>query len=152
MRTVKGDLIALALQGEFDVIVHGCNCFHTMGAGIARPIRDSFPEALAADKDTDYGSRDKLGSLSVAEVSRNGRQLIIVNAYTQFSYKGRGPKVDYAALERCFAEIAQRFSKQRIGYPMIGAGLAGGDWTRIVKIIETQLQGLNHTLVEFAPN
>lgn len=152
MRTVKGDLIALALQGEFDVIVHGCNCFHTMGAGIARPIRDSFPEALAADKDTDYGSRDKLGSLSVAEVSRNGRQLIIVNAYTQFSYKGRGPKVDYAALERCFTEIARRFSKQRIGYPMIGAGLAGGDWTRIAAIIDGELQGLDHTLVEFAPS
>ena len=40
MRTVTGDLITLALEGEFDVIIHGCNCYNTMGAGIARAVRD----------------------------------------------------------------------------------------------------------------
>ena len=39
MKIIKGDLIKLALQGEFDVIVHGCNCFCTMGAGIAKSIK-----------------------------------------------------------------------------------------------------------------
>ena len=31
MKEVFGDLIELALVGKFDVIVHGCNCFSTMG-------------------------------------------------------------------------------------------------------------------------
>ena len=35
MKTVTGDLIALAQQGTFDVIAHGCNCMCQMGAGIA---------------------------------------------------------------------------------------------------------------------
>lgn len=36
MQNIKGDLIELALVGEFDVIVHGCNYFCTMGASIAK--------------------------------------------------------------------------------------------------------------------
>ena len=35
MNIVKGDLIKSAKEGQFDVIIHGCNCFNTMGAGIA---------------------------------------------------------------------------------------------------------------------
>lgn len=39
---VNGDLITLAKQGEFDVIAHGCNCFCTMGAGIAPRMAREF--------------------------------------------------------------------------------------------------------------
>ena len=42
--------IICAKNGEFDVIIQGCNCFHTMGAGIAKYIKQDFPEAFAADK------------------------------------------------------------------------------------------------------
>jgi O-acetyl-ADP-ribose deacetylase (regulator of RNase III) len=31
MKVIKGDLIQLAKDGKFDLIVHGCNCFCTMG-------------------------------------------------------------------------------------------------------------------------
>ena len=147
MDRVEGDLIKLALDGQFDVIVHGCNCFHTMGAGIAKAIAAHFPEALAADRATAKGDRDKLGTVSVAEVTRASHRLSIVNAYTQFQWKGRGPKVDYDALRRCFETTARDFDGQRIGYPMIGAGLAGGDWDRIAAIIDEVLAGQDHTLV-----
>lgn len=36
MKTIQGNFIHLAQNGEFDLIVHGCNCFCTMGAGIAK--------------------------------------------------------------------------------------------------------------------
>ena len=42
------------------------------------------------------------------------------------------------------------FSGKRIGYPAIGAGLAGGDWNIIKNIIDTALQGEDHTFVKFA--
>ncbi len=32
MKMVKGDLLALADAGEFDIIMHGCNCFNVMGS------------------------------------------------------------------------------------------------------------------------
>jgi O-acetyl-ADP-ribose deacetylase (regulator of RNase III) len=76
----------------------------------------------------------------------------IVNAYTQFDYRGPGPKVDYDALDRAFRRIAAAFPEDRVGYPKIGAGLAGGDWARIAAIIDDALAGLDHTLVEYAPD
>ena len=42
---VRGDLIKLALAGKFDVIIHGCNCMRAMGAGIAKGIKATCPEA-----------------------------------------------------------------------------------------------------------
>lgn len=36
---VVGDLLDLALKGEFNVIVHGCNCNCTMNSGVAKALR-----------------------------------------------------------------------------------------------------------------
>ncbi|MEO1029135.1 MAG: macro domain-containing protein [Pseudomonadota bacterium] len=144
---VVGDLLELALQGQFDVIVHGCNCFHAMGAGIAKPIRQLFPEAYQADKQTPYGDRTKLGTISVAAIERGDTRFQIVNAYTQFQWRGRGEKVDYDALGQCFEQVAEQFPSAHVGYPLIGAGLAGGDWNIIKDRIESALNDQRHTLV-----
>lgn len=39
---VDGDLIALALEGQFDVITHGCNSWNNMNAGIAPQMARAF--------------------------------------------------------------------------------------------------------------
>ena len=88
MQVVKGDLIKLALQKDFDVIIHGCNCFCTMGAGIAASIRSEFPEALSDDADTIKGDKSKLGSYSCATVKRNDHTITIINGYTQYRHSG----------------------------------------------------------------
>lgn len=41
-KEVEGDLIKLALNGDFDVISHGCNCFCNMQAGIAPLMAKAF--------------------------------------------------------------------------------------------------------------
>ncbi|MFZ6679408.1 hypothetical protein [Undibacterium sp. Tian12W] len=92
MKERTGDLLALALQGEFDVIVHGCNCFCNMGAGIAKSIKKQFPEAYAADQTTLPADHAKLGSYSQARIQRGDRQFVILNAYTQFDWRGQGGK------------------------------------------------------------
>ena len=61
MNVVTGDLLRLALDGRFDVIVHGCNCQCAMGKGIALSIKQQFPEAYDADLHTQKGDRAKLG-------------------------------------------------------------------------------------------
>ncbi|MCB9637382.1 MAG: macro domain-containing protein [Myxococcales bacterium] len=151
MYTIQGDLLKLAMQGEFDVIVHGCNCFCTMGAGIAKSIKTLFPEAYEADFATPKGDKNKLGSYSFAVIEREDSRFTIVNAYTQFHWRGRGVKADYEAIKRVFTQIKADFSGKRIGYPKIGAGLAGGDWEQIAVILEKQLAGEHHTLVVFSP-
>jgi len=45
--------------------------------------------------------------------------------------------------------VKQKFSGHRIGYPAIGAGLAGGDWKIISAIIDEELANEDHTFVEY---
>jgi len=149
MNILKGDLLQFALTGRFDVIIHGCNCFCTMGAGIARLIRDNFPEAYQADLKTRMGEKEKLGTYSLARIERNDNIFTVVNGYTQYDFSGHGVLVDYGAVRKLFAGIKNNFSNQKIGYPKIGAGLAKGNWEMISDIINEELQGEDHALVEY---
>lgn len=148
MKTLTGDLLSLALAGEFDVIVHGANCQHVMGAGIAAWVRKRFPEAYEADLQTPRGDRAKLGTISVATIVRPGVRFDVVNAYTQFGF-GNGLQIDYDAIRSAMLAVRNQYSGKRIGYPKIGAGLGGGDWGRISAIINEALGPENHTLVVF---
>jgi len=151
MHTISGDLIALAKAGRFDVIAHGCNCFHTMGGGLAAQVRRHFPEAYEADLATPYGDLDKLGTCSAAVVERGGVRFTIVNAYTQFRPSmGGGVDVDYDAVRGAMGWIKSRHAGARIGLPQIGAGLAGGDWALIGGIIGDVLGGEDVTIVTFS--
>ena len=149
MTTVTGDLLKLAMEGKVDVIVHGCNCQNVMGKGIALSIKKQFPEAYDADLKTTAGDRAKLGTITTADISRPPVTFIVVNAYTQFHWKGDGRLADYDAIRSAFVEIKRRFAGKRIGYPKIGAGLARGDWPTIAAIIDEELTGEDHTVVEF---
>ena len=120
-----------------------------MGKGIALAIRQHFPEAYEVDCRTTKGDRSKLGTISTAEIVRDGRVFSVLNAYTQFHWRGAGVKADYTAIRDAFRAVKRRFAGLRIGYPRIGAGLAGGDWTVIAAIIEEELAGEDHALVEF---
>jgi O-acetyl-ADP-ribose deacetylase (regulator of RNase III) len=150
MKITKGDLLRLALSGDFDVIVHGANCQCTMGAGIAKAIRETFPEAYEVDCATAKGDPAKLGTITCAAVSRGARTFWVVNAYTQLHYRSAGVRVNYDAVRSSMREVKRRFAGKRIGYPRIGAGLARGDWALLSRIIDEELEGEDHTLVEYA--
>ena len=122
-----------------------------MCAGIAKSIKQKFPAAYAAEHATECGSLDKLGRYSSAVVDCGGHQLTVVNAYTQFDFNGDGVLADYEAIGHVFALIKADFGGRRIGYPMIGAGLAGGDWEIVAQIIKEELKGEDHTLVMYQP-
>jgi len=151
-KTIKGDLIKLAKKGNFDAIVHGCNCFCAMGAGIAKTIREEFPEAYKADQATKCGDANKLGHFSMALINYrglSGGNVAVINAYTQHKYTGRSP-VSYDAIEKVFADLNTNFRGDIIGIPKIGAGLAGGDWDKIAKIINKATPNLDIILVEYS--
>lgn len=152
MKTIEGDLIELAWQGRFDVIVHGCNCFCDMGAGIAHRIKAVFPAAFEADCRTTPGDKGKLGTTTTALCPTDSGTVTVVNAYTQYDYAGPGVLVDYDALARCLQWVAKTYPDQRIGLPKIGAGLARGDWRTIEPIMETSLGEIDCTLVIFRPS
>lgn len=152
LKLVTGDLLQLGRENQFDIIVQGCNCFNVMGAGIAAQIKKQFPDAYLADQHTLAGDRNKLGTFTLGMSGR----LVIINAYTQYGtarYEGHDV-FDYDAFEDVLKKLEARFGKYRFGFPMIGMGLAGGDKSVILEILDTfatrvAAQGGSVTLVEF---
>jgi O-acetyl-ADP-ribose deacetylase (regulator of RNase III) len=166
---IEGDLIELAKQGAFDVIAHGCNCRSAMGAGIAPQIAKAFGcdkfemERLGTDMNKlgniDYktfvlGVNGAIWSIEDGWNRQREPELVVVNAYTQFNY-GRnhedGDEVpfSYEAFRLCMRKINYRFQKKHIGLPKIGAGLAGGNWLLISRIIEEELKDCKVTIVNY---
>ena len=86
-----------------------------MGAGIAKTIREYFPEAYEADMNTVKGAKEKLGSITSVIAIRNNNNITVVNGYTQHSPTGTGILVDYEAVTSVFREIKQTYSGYRIG-------------------------------------
>jgi O-acetyl-ADP-ribose deacetylase (regulator of RNase III) len=147
MKIVNGNLLYMAMNDDFDVIIHGCNCFCNFGAGIALEILKQFPEAYEADKQTAFADKGKLGTYTFANICRGKHTFTVVNAYTQYPWNRNEIQCDYWAIDAVFKKIAFAYNGLRIGYPKIGAGLAGGDWEVISKIIEYNLIDQDHTLV-----
>ncbi len=140
---VYGDLVKDAEQ--FDVIAHGCNCFVTMGAGIAKDIKKKFPEAYEVDLATIKGDNTKLGTITFTKNTNP----VIVNCYSQYRY-GREKGViycNYDAIRSCMKKIKENFSGKKIGLPKMGCSLAGGDWAIVSKIIAEELGNENVTIV-----
>jgi O-acetyl-ADP-ribose deacetylase (regulator of RNase III) len=150
-KVVKGNLVEMANDGQFDAIIHGCNCFCKMGAGIAKEIARTFPQAEAIDKTTVPGDKSKLGSYtSVGVRNKHGGNLIVVNLYTQYFYGRKyGVPFSYEAFRKGLRKLAPNAGQLRIGLPKIGAGLAGGDWTRIQQILGEEFAHVDYTVVEY---
>ena len=143
MKIVTGNLLTLAEQGEFDVIVHGCNCLNVMGAGIALPISKLYPAAYEADQRTARGDYNKLGNFTSAQVTTKTdpiRSFTIVNAYTQFTCFHDDPNHDlfeYEAFILILQKLHKRFGRNiRYGFPLIGCGLARGNKEIVMQILE----------------
>ncbi|AXX92838.1 phosphatase [Malaciobacter molluscorum LMG 25693] len=152
MNIIYGDLIDLAKKAKFDVIIHGCNCFCTMGAGIAKSIKKEFPKAYAEDCKTIKGDRTKLGTYTKVKIENENGSFYIINAYTQYNWNTNKINADYEAIKSVFSKIKKEFYGKKIAYPMIGAGLARGDWKIISNIIDDCLKQEDHTLVKYQKN
>ena len=152
MKLHYGNLLEQAKNGEFDVIIHGCNAFHTMGAGIAKYIKQDFPEAFEADKKTAYGDKNKIGTFSEAVVTRNNHTFVVINSYTQFKYGGGVDNFEYDSFPGLLQSIKAKYGDKKIGLPLIGCGLAGGDEIRILKMIKENFEGVDYKLVELDVN
>lgn len=161
MKEINGDLIKLALAGEFNLIAHGCNCRGNMGKGIAKQIKEHFPKVAKIDKG------GELPGTIFGLTYPNG--LTVINAYTQINW-GRAneeysssspinnhsePVYDtqsnrYRFIRSCMKSIKSNFSNKKIGLPLIGCGLAGGDWAIVKEIIKEELAECDYTIVHYA--
>jgi len=156
-KVISGDIIKLAKKGYFDAIIHGCNCQHNMGAGLAKQIALEFPEAKTAD---DNFTNPSMGDYSWARVLSH--DFTIYNLYSQFWYGapyGHPRALDSQiynfdtrigrenAITRGLKRINALCEGKIVGVPKIGCGLACGNWDIVKPIIEKEMKGCFLTFI-----
>ena len=152
-----GYILAEVKQG---IIVHQVNAQGVMGGGIALAIRSKWPKvwddysALVKPQKTGPGwaSNYVLGHMGRVIFTEVDSQLMVASIVGQQFYGREAGRcyTMYPALEQGFHTVKNvaKNNMLDVHYPLIGCGLAGGDWTIVSSLIDRQLDGLNHTLWE----
>jgi len=144
-KEVKGDLLDLFKKGKFDVIAHGANCQKIMGAGIAFQIKRQFNDAFIKDFNDKRSPIQRWGDFTYVRYKTGDVITSIFNLYTQYN---PGSDLDYTALELSLKKLARTIEpSSKIGLPMIGAGIGGGDWVKVRRIIKRVLSEHDVTVV-----
>lgn len=137
IKCIKGDL----LDSKCEYICHQVNCQGRMGSGIAKQIRERWPEVF-----TNYQTYismcfgNPLGSICTVLV--NDGSLRVINMFAQFSYGYDGKRyTSYDAFYNCLNAITREIPKHKsIAFPYnISCGLGGGNWNIISAMIKEVL-------------
>jgi len=165
MKYVEGDLFNavdfsfhhVAKGQEVTFIPHVCNNIGAWGAGFVVPLGRHYPVARTAYLEM---NERPLGHTLLVVIDDK----IVANMIAQdgigptFEGDKMIPPIRYDALKTCMiavreaATIAKNNGKSvRIYCPMFGAGLAGGDWPTIEKLI-ADIWGEFDTTVFYLPN
>lgn len=141
---IKGDVT----EAKEFVILQGCNAQGKMQSGVAKAIRDKWPEVFAQ-----YSFEHETRGLALGDIhpcfvrSRaNDMKLeyvekVIINGITQ-RYYGRDPNVvyvSYPAIHTVLNEtkdLMQLMNQDTLATVKIGAGLGNGDWNKIENLIK----------------
>jgi len=130
----QGDLLA----SDEKRIAHGCNCSGGFGSGFAKQVAERYPSVRESYLVRHNSRGWKLGEVQILGVGDgSGRE--IANCATQQRY-GRpdeGPYVSYPAVRQVIRNLCRSWPGG-FAIPKIGAGLAGGNWDIISKIIEEE--------------
>ncbi len=131
----------LLKQNDLNGWIHQANCFNTMKSGVAKEVRETYPEVYEADSLTKKGDIYKLGTFSFAQ-TKSGQ--IGYNLYSQFNF-GRDGKcyTNYDAIYEGLLKIKQHalsvFTQDsiKIGIPCkMGCVRGGGSWSKVLNIIK----------------
>lgn len=139
IKYVKGDAVKALQEGQINFLVHGVNCQGVMASGIAKQIRETFPECYG--RYIEYTAERKKHNAPVkpGDVQlwiRSGR--VIANLYSQDNYGYNGNRYcSYDGIEVGLRHLRDEVLEAQdiVGMPKIGAGLGGGDWNIIQSII-----------------
>lgn len=135
-----GDVLAVP-EG---IVVHGCNARGVMGAGVAAAVRKRYPAAWEAYRNAWQARGLSVGEIVAVRVSApDAPAKFIVNAVTQRDYGSDKHRVyvDYDAVEAAFQAVRDLALEHALAvhFPLIGCGLANGQWALVAERIERAL-------------
>jgi O-acetyl-ADP-ribose deacetylase (regulator of RNase III) len=150
IKIVQGDL----LQATENIIGHQVNCQAKMNSGVAKSIRERYPQVyneymLKAEPYVKAGlSQELLGMVQFVEIIRNEKY--VANIFGQLNY-GYGGKqyTSNLALYNGFKKIRQGAEKLDMSVALpygIGCYRGGADWREVEDLLITAFEGYEVTL------
>ena len=131
----EGNLVS----GKFKIFCQQVNCKGVMGAGLAKEIKEKYPEVYREYKFGCMYHDNLLGTIQPVETHDGS---VCVNMFAQDGYGRDKRYTDYSAFRKCLNKIKVLLEEQHldpnaeIAFPYgIGCGLAGGDWNRIREML-----------------
>ena len=118
------------------IIGHQTNCFGVMGAGVAKIIKNKYPEIMPEYKKYCSYGKEILGTAQMIE-TRTG--LVIANLFGQYTYGTSKKQTINKNLKSALIQMRNYAEKNRLSCCLpfnIGCCLAGGDWNEIYEIIQ----------------
>lgn len=122
-----------------DVICHQVNCQGVMGSGVAKQVKEKYPEVYKEYKDvcTCLG-KNALGRSVVVKIN-NTCDKYIANLFCQNNYGSDGKRyTNYEAVYRAFESINNQFKDNvTFAFPYrFGCDRGGANWDIILKMME----------------
>ncbi len=143
-KIIKGDLFDYAKKG---VIAHGVNCRNAFGSGFAGQIAKKYPRVK--ERYHVYPFKE-LGNIQWVLVSEN---LCVANCFIQDNYGLPFPKLErhikYSSLVYCLEELEGGVTD--IHMPVIGCGLAGGDWKIVKELLKDIFEDSDTNVTVYIP-
>jgi O-acetyl-ADP-ribose deacetylase (regulator of RNase III) len=130
----KGDL----LEAPQAILAHGVNSLGVMGAGVAKAIRERFPAAYGAYREKYQADGWQTGEVQFVAVPGPDRDRWVANCCMQEKIGAGRDQNDYRAYYSIFTKLinfAIDTKEYQFAIPRIGAGLANGDFERIIQIL-----------------
>lgn len=150
---VDGDVIKLFFQSEGDAaILHGANCFKTMGAGIAAQIREKISPLFYLDQYDTRTPTQRLGSYSAVVIAQVEDKIKVgVNCYSQFR---PGANFDLNAFINSMRSFTLSIPEDKragmtVFLPKIGCGIGGGVWKDVEPVVRENLKEFNIVVVNY---
>ena len=145
------------LDSGADIICHQVNCQGKMNSGVAKTIREKWPDVyikymesneIIWDKAHEHGRmiwNHMLGQIQVVFIA-DKKTMAVVNMFAQENYGYDGRRyTSYDAFWSCLGEIKRNINPGlRIAFPArIGCVRGGANWNVILKMIEEVLGDYN---------
>ena len=135
----KGDATVPVKSDKLVIIAHVCNNVDAWGRGFVVPLGNKYPMAKEAfhRAKRDYSSEEVLGKVQLTSISP---VLYIANMFEQNGLRSKANPIPLKmdSLEKCLRTVFKLAASKKaiVQMPKIGAGLAGGNWNEIFKLIE----------------
>lgn len=138
MNYIKGNLF----DSKADVLCHQVNLYGVMGGGIASELRERYPNVYNRYRnhcDEYKFSESLLGSSLIVPKDEKNNQYI-ANCFCQNDFSRDGCLTNYEKMRECFINVInwmKQNGKKTVAFPYkIGCGIAGGNWSIVLGIIE----------------